>query len=537
MRSHLPLSRLSPLLGLLVLSGCNTAYREAMSRAEDAAVRGDFLTAAIAYRSACAASPDDEKACSRAPIFARKATDNAIATARPACDAGDLDQCLPPLLATQDIMPGDPEVSSMLEKASKLHAERCASQWKAEGPLSTALAEVACLQSRARQLPVPSYEALLTQRATQLSSRFASLAATAQGPANAGAASVLWNAAKCLAPDTNTTSRFEQARQGFLTQSAIPVSARIGGKMSPQISEQLSNLCERISGNLAPAARCAESGVMPGQPEPLEIYVNAFIQRAVENVSEDVRRLNYVSGTRQVPNPEFREARKNLRRAEQDYDHVVQQKKNKDAECAESKRTHDASCVGCTEQQKKSPCDEAKELADVVDRRARERNDVRNHLNNLPETLTENVYEDFTYSVLTHRWASAYRFTVQASTPGSAPSASQEGELRFEDMEHVGFGPAGLQPDPLEIPTSGSYANAFLQQVTPHVFAAVQQDSVARGAARRAQCSALPANWGLPWVQCWAEASLWQNGQEPQVNEFLNLLATSAGTSDQPQCR
>jgi hypothetical protein len=147
------------------------------------------------------------------------------------------------------------------------------------------------------------------------------------------------------------------------------------------------------------------------------------------------------------------------------------------------------------------------------------------------------VWEDFRYPVFTHHWSSGYKFSLQSSSPGSTPVPEKSGELVFEDQEHVGFSPAGLAPDPLVVPPPAAYAGAFTQQVAPLVFSAVQQDSVARGNARRAQCSALPQDWGLSWVQCWAEASLWERGQEPQVGEFLNLLATSAGGSGPPQCR
>ncbi len=536
MRSQLPVSSLSSLFALLVLSGCNTAYRQAMAEAEEAAVHGDFMTAAHAYRAACAASPDDEKACSRAPVFAQKATDQAIATARPACDAGDLDNCLPPLLAARELIPDHPEVNAMLEKASQIQTERC-SRWKAEGPLTVAAAGLACLQSRGAQLPVPSYQALLAERANQLSSRFAQLAGTAQGQSSEGAATVLWSAAQCLSPGTDAGSRAEQARRGFLTQSAIPVGIRVDGRIPPPIANELSSLCESMSANLAPAARCAERGMAPRQPDPLEIRVNALIQRAVENVSEDVRSLRYISGTRQVRNPDYRVARERLKNAERDVHAAESAKSDKDQACEQSKHTHNASCVGCTDSSKKTPCDEAKDLAEDLKGRYRELDAARTSLNNTPETVTENVYDNFMYSVLTHRWMSSYRFTLQSSSPGSTPTAEQAGELRFEDQEHVGFSPGGLVPDPLEVPTAGAYATAFIQQVAPSVFAEVQRDSVARGAARRAQCSALPEDWGLPWVQCWAEASLWESGQEPQVTEFLHILASSAGASDPPQCR
>src|SRR5690242_14052355 len=102
MRSS-PVSRLSLLLALLVLGGCNTAYREAMAQARDGALRGDFMTAARAYRKACAAAPDDETACSRVPVFAEKAVTQALESARPPCEAGELDRCIPPLLDSLDL--------------------------------------------------------------------------------------------------------------------------------------------------------------------------------------------------------------------------------------------------------------------------------------------------------------------------------------------------------------------------------------------------------------------------------------------------
>ena len=201
-----------------------------MSRAEEAAQRGDFMTAAHGYRDACAASPDDEKACSRAPIFAQKATDQAIATARPACEAGDLDQCLPPLDAAWELIPNHPELTSMFDRAGQLHTERC-SQWKPEGSVAEATAGLACLQTRAAQIPVQSYQSQLSGRANQLAQRFAGLASALSGPSTAGAANVLWSAAQCVAPETNVAAQADSARQGFLAQSAIPVAIRVEGKI------------------------------------------------------------------------------------------------------------------------------------------------------------------------------------------------------------------------------------------------------------------------------------------------------------------
>ena len=329
MRSQLQVSSLSSLLTLLVLSGCNSAYREAIARAEDAAVRGDFMTAAHAYRSACAAAPDDEKACSRAPVFAQKATDQAIATARPACEAGDLDQCLPPLVAAWELIPNHPELTAMFERASQLHTERC-SQWKAEGSLAQATAGLACLQSRGKQLPIQSYQSLLAGRANQLAQRFSELAATVPAQSSAGAANVLWSAAQCLAPEVDVRQRIDSARQGFLTQSAIPVAIRIDGKIPPPIAGQLSNLCQNMSANLAPAARCWAGNTATGQQAPLEVRVNALISHPREDVIADVRSLRYHRERRQVYNPAYADAQKRLKKADYDLQVVESAKRSKD---------------------------------------------------------------------------------------------------------------------------------------------------------------------------------------------------------------
>lgn len=537
MRSPPLLPRFSLLLAFLAASGCNTAYREAMAQAREAAVRGDFMTAARAYRAACAAAPDDKDACGRFPIFAQKATDQALESARPPCEAGELDRCLPPLLEAKELIPDHAEVNALLEKASQLHVERCA-RWQAEGPLSTAVAGLACLQSRGHQLPVPSYQALLTESAARLASRFADLATTARGEGSHGASSVLMSAAQCLSPSSEAASRAGVARQSFLAQSAIPVMTHLDGSMAPRIANGLSGLCERMSSQLPYWARCASTGTRPGQPDVLQVWVDALIQRAVQTVSEVVRSLDYVSGTRRVSNPEYGRAQERLELAEKALERAEKEKEEKAAECESAKHTHEASCVGCPKPpSKKSICDAAEKAADEYASCSRELKSARENLSNTSETVREDVYDTFTYSVRTYQWSSDYRFTLQSSTPGSTEPARGAGALRFQDEEHVGFRPGGLSPDPLVVPSGQAYADAFVAQLTPYVVAAVKRDAEARGAWRRSQCDTLPADWSIPWVQCWAESALWASGQEPQASEFLHLLATSASASAQPLCR
>ncbi len=534
MRSQLPASRLSPLLALLVLSGCNTAYREAMALARDAAIRGDFLTAARAYRDACTAAPDDKVACTRVPLFVEKATAQALELAGPSCEAGDLDRCLPPLLAAWDLSPDHPELSAMFEKASQFHTERCA-QWKLDGPLNAAVTGLACLQSRGRQFPIPSYQTRLGESSSRVASRFVDLALTAQGQNHAGAATVLWSTAQCLAPgEKNLAPRVERSRQAFLSQSAIPVAIRLDGSMPPPVASALSGVCAYLAMGLPSWARCASPEPLPGDPEPLRLQVNAVIENPEKTRTEHVDTVRYVSGTERVRNPDYTTAQENLSYAESELQSAREKRKEKDAECEKAQEKHEATCVTCTPSS--SPCEEARAAASAVKTAESDRDEARRTLNNTPDTVLEDVYDDFTYSVWTHRWKSGFRFTLQASTPSARP-VEKVGEMRFEDREHVGFGPAGLQADPLVVPPPQAYADVFLQQLAPHVLAAVKRDSEARGAVRGAQCGALPADGSVSWVQCWAEAALWKNGQEPQPTELLQLLATSVDSSAQPLCR
>jgi hypothetical protein len=430
-------------------------------------------------------------------------------------------------------MPNHPELTVMLEKASQLHGERCAA-WPTEDALGKATAELSCLQSRSEQFPLPGFQGRLAERAQGLSARFSELAVTAREQGSAGAASVLLSTAQCLAPEGERAQWVQAARHSFLAQSTIPVATRLDGAVPPPVAQGLSNLCERLASGLPPAARCVGAPTAPGKLEPLELRVDALIQAPLAAITDSARSLRYVAGTRQVTNPDYQPARLGFRRADHALGEAEQRKRDKDAACKNEKKQHEATCVDCPP--RKSACDEAKEIADSIRSLKRERDAASSRLSNTPETLTENLYEDFHYTVRTHHWKSNYRFTIQASTPATPP-VQQEGQTRFEDIEHVGFSPGNLQPDPLVVPPPQAYADAFLQRLSPHVLEAVRREGQLRGAARMEQCKTLPAGWGIPWVQCWAEATLWSSGETPPETAFLHLLATSAGAPAQPKCR
>ena len=133
-----------------------------------------------------------------------------------------------------------------------------------------------------------------------------------------------------------------------------------------------------------------------------------------------------------------------LKKADYELQVTESAKNSKDKACAQSRNSPSPSSGT---QGGKSSCDEASELAQTLEARVSERDSARTALNNTPELVTEEVWDNFVYPVRTHRWASNYRFSLQSSSPGSAPTPQQDGALRFEDQEHVGFPPGGLQAE------------------------------------------------------------------------------------------
>jgi hypothetical protein len=531
-------SRSCLFLLFVLASGCTSAYQKALLHADQAAERGDFMTAAHGYRGLCTTEPDDKAVCSQATLMTQKAMAQAIESARPACDAGDLERCLDPLLKAQALQPDHPELLTMLEQASQHHLKHC-SRWDPEGPLNTAVAGFACLQSRSRAFPFPAYQSLLTERVNKLASRFEERATSAEEQASAGAASMFWSAAQCLAPAVDKAWRADKARKDFLASSAIPLLVSAGGRTPPETGRRLLNLCQEIAPKLPLWAQCAKTGTETGQREALHLQVDAVVEDFHEKVSRSEVEVTYVSGKADITNPEREKAEQRLEKAKGALTLAEQGLKEAEqgSDCLSKKATllrralsvgrssGSASETSCLEQR-----------AEAHQKALTEHTSAQQHLANTPQIVSRDITLIFPRPVSKYVWTSPFYFKLQTSTPGAA-SLRHDGVLRFEDTESPGHLLAKLDPDRLDSPTPSHFAEAFLQELTPHVLSAVQLDGASRGAARRAQCLKPEAGRDIPWAQCWTEASLWESGRERPASSFLQALATSAGFTEKPQCR
>jgi hypothetical protein len=264
----------------------------------------------------------------------------------------------------------------------------------------------------------------------------------------------------------------------------------------------------------------------------MDVHVDALIQRPQEAISEEPRSITYVSGKRMEPNANYGLVRAHFDEAEYALKRVERQKSAKDAECTSFKSVPQSS-----QSSQEDPCDEAKLLAERYGERNTELEKATKQLRETPKEVAIEVYSTFNYVVRNHIWSSGYHFTVQTNTPGAPTPLRQQGTLRFEDKEHVGLAVAKLREDPLVVPLPDAYSKAFLAQLGSAVTSMVRADGEVRGSARRAQCQELPADWSIPWVQCWAEASLWGSAREGDGVGFLQVLATSAEGTSSPRCR
>jgi hypothetical protein len=537
MNAQSSISRSCLLLVFLLSIGCNSAYRELLKTAQQAAESGDFLTAARFYRKVCDAYPTEELACGRAPIFAQKAAAQAVERARPLCEAGELDRCLRPLLEAQQLVPDHIEITALIERASQLHAKRCAA-WSPEDSLNTALAGLACLQARAHQFPFPHYQSLISKTADRLALRFVEHAGAADDQAMSGASAVLWSAAQCLSPGPDHFWPAQQARKHFLDSSNTPVLTYLGGAIPPRIAHQLSNLCPHLSPKLPAWAQCMQGEKGAYRREVFHLQIDAVIQDLQEKVDPHSFTVDVVTDIKQVKNPAYDRAAQQLQSAEAALQQAEQQRQQAEqtpsAECSNHKALSLVKCKGCPLPEK-SPCIEM--AAENYRRKAEEHKQAKEKLLNTSTTVEKKIIEPFKYTVTDFTWTSDFHFTIYTNTPGTVTPLRLNGVLTFKDRQRFRSELANIQEDPFEPPTNETFAKAFLDQLTPQVVAAVQRDGEQRGFTRRAQCKELPADWSSSWVQCWAEASLWESGKEIPADTFLQLLASSAGSAQQVKCR
>ncbi len=283
----------------------------------------------------------------------------------------------------------------MLEKASQLHMERCA-RWSLDGPLNVAVTGLTCLQSRGRQFPVPSYQTRLAESASRVASRFVDLALIAQGQNHAGAATVMWSTAQCLAPGENLAPRVERTRQELPRPERHPLSPSRARRLdvAPGRFRALGRVrvpglgtaalgAVRESRIAARRARAAPAPGGRGHPDAREDP-----HRAQENRALCQRQ----GGGRGIPTTT--PPRRTSRSPRASCGVPGRRRRRRTPSARKAQEKHEATCVTCPTP--KSPCEEAREAATDESDARNARDLASKTLNNTPATVLVDVYDDFT---------------------------------------------------------------------------------------------------------------------------------------------
>jgi hypothetical protein len=155
---------------------------------------------------------------------------------------------------------------------------------------------------------------------------------------------------------------------------------------------------------------------------------------------------------------------------------------------------------------------------------ARELEAARSEARETPAMLEEPIKEEFHYVARRHEWT--VRWIADVTLAGQTVRAS--GAAAATDEEHEGNARAGLGADPLSPPEGPWFLADVSSQLAARAADLASGELARRATERRAACVGDAPVWTGPWLQCWAEATLW-SGVEPAG---LPLLVGTAHAQD-----
>src|SRR5690242_6377627 len=115
-----------PVLGwLLLCSACNSTFRDAMARAEQARKSGDVPSEARSLRQACHADPDEQEVCQRAAQLEEQVVRAQLLQFEQARAAEDVNGALAALDIAYSVNPQRAELAQAYAAAGDLHLKLC----------------------------------------------------------------------------------------------------------------------------------------------------------------------------------------------------------------------------------------------------------------------------------------------------------------------------------------------------------------------------------------------------------------------------
>jgi hypothetical protein len=508
------------LVSLIFLVACakNVARDEALSRANAAKAKGDYVGEAIALRDACTFAPDETDLCKRADQAWGAAQERSRQAAKQACTniaptLEGVDRCLAAVTEIRKLAPDHPDATALAEAAAKQHLARCfadSPSWQTS--IEAAVELVRCEEARAPQIALASYMQQVHAARTNARDQLMRLADHPAYADRTGALSELTAAATCLTPTPDLVERARATRTAFIERARATIELRATSQ--PALPE----LCTTAAGMLPNRAACGR----PRAGAPTVTVIGDIEIAPVEHTAYETQESkDYVAGIIRFPNPDYQPAVNEERNARQSKDSAEQQLRRDESDCrsAESSLSSASSCSSCPERSERDRACNAKSSSESLYRsRTMDWESARRRLESTPQIKERDDIRTAHYIVKHHTWSVGW--SAQLRNEGSVIPA--QGGAQTTDLETSGAAVAGVPADPVTYPGNRWFVGTVRDQVAAKVAETVDAALQRRAADLSVKCPA-PLQWSNDWLDCWARVRLWAAGKS-DLDPLLRLV-------------
>ncbi|MEC9442228.1 MAG: tetratricopeptide repeat protein [Myxococcota bacterium] len=449
------------LLLALTLAGC--VYRKAIKSGDELYAQGQYEAALQQYEVALAKKPDSEEA--QVKVADAKAAVVRVYTeeTRAHLEAGDYPSAIAAAVALRDRLPDEAAVQQLcrdVSSASQLAASNAAEekQWAVSLDLLTLVYD-AFSEDRAAIDPE------ITRVKKTWAGELASRALLTENKGNLGDALLLYSKASELVLDPAYVSKRDELRGRLLDQTAYKVKLEGKGAEFKDVAARLevANLPQNVKFGKGRAFKEADA----------EATISMNSPRFTKNRSTSTRTARYKSGTKQVPNPQYKNRQDDVLREEKElarYEERVTKAQSDIARYSDQvAREGDTpgTSTGAEQSLSRARSDLESALRNVDSQRDRVIR-AKEQLADTPQTIEEDVYSDLEYTVTTHTITGKSVLKITISHPDGRERLQEERGLGVSasDDQHAAQSIANVPEDPLDLPSEKALEGDLLVQGT-----------------------------------------------------------------------
>jgi hypothetical protein len=440
-----------------LMTACTPPWRQAYLRGEDAVARGRAADAAVAFGESCDLDDAASDACVRARTLRRQAVEDALVASKSACTR-DLGPCLDALEAARPLGAQERELGARLEAvlddASARHVTRC--EALASGTYQEAMIKARCLALRENDVGTGAHHqrvgAALARLADALDLPPSSSSSSSSSSKTPALQAIHAGLALCYAPTSARAAVANAARDAVTAHHAAAVDVTLVSGLRAEVQ---GSLC-RAMAKRAPV-RCERR---PGALQVRAAVTAGDVEHTTRRTQKAVR---YVDHVEEKPNPEYARLRDIVDQSTASIRQAAIERDDRKADCdtAESQLRIAEYCYDCGERvHRDDVCARARDADSRHGDLERAHWSKENDLRRTDAVLRIEHTAVFDYVEVRHAWTQPFRIEGRCSLGAfQEPALDANRTVRFEDDEHVGFGPAGLPNDPVTEPSGAAFAS------------------------------------------------------------------------------